>query len=180
MKSSDNNTRKSKPFTSSQDSVIDFAGFRHNVAIVVINRHDKVLFAKRRGMSAWQFPQGGIHAGETADDAMYRELQEEVGLFPKDVEVIGRSRGWLRYRLPHRMRRGSSPQCIGQKQIWYLLRLQSDDSAIRLDSCSPPEFDGWEWVAYWYPLTQIVDFKRDVYAKGLKELLQAYYAGYRH
>ena len=111
---------------------------------------------------------------------MYRELEEEVGLRPKDVQLVGRSRGWLRYRLPHRMRRGGSPQCIGQKQIWYLLRLCADDTAIRLDQCSPPEFDGWEWVAYWYPLSQIVDFKRDVYAKGLKELLQAYYSSSRN
>lgn len=180
MKSNDKNTRKAKASVSNHDSVIDFAGFRHNVAIVVINHQNNVLFAKRRGMSAWQFPQGGIHPGESADDAMYRELEEEVGLRPNDVELVGRSRGWLRYRLPHRMRRGGTPQCIGQKQIWYLLRLCSDDTAIRLDQCSPPEFDGWEWVAYWYPLSQIVDFKRDVYAKGLKELLQAYYASSRN
>jgi len=156
------------------DSVIDFAGFRHNVAIVVINNAQQVLFAKRRGMEAWQFPQGGIHPGESTDNAMYRELREEIGLTHQDVKIIGRSRGWLRYRLPHRMRRGSSPVCIGQKQIWYLLQLTSSDAAIRLDQCEPPEFDGWAWVSYWYPLTQIVDFKREVYAKGLRELLQAY------
>lgn len=180
MKSNERNTRKAKTAAGSQDSVIDFAGFRHNVAIVVINKQNQVLFAKRRGMSAWQFPQGGIHPGESADEAMYRELKEEVGLKASDVELVGRSRGWLRYRLPHRMRRGGSPQCIGQKQIWYLLRLGSSDEAIRLDGCSPPEFDDWQWVAYWYPLSQIVDFKRDVYAKGLKELLQAYYSTSRY
>jgi len=180
VKSKNRHSQKSDKKLQSGDSVIDFAGFRHNVAIVVINKSNSVLFAKRRGMSAWQFPQGGIHPGESADEAMYRELEEEVGLKVSDVELVGRSRGWLRYRLPHRMRRGGSPQCIGQKQIWYLLRLKSQDSAIRLDGCSPPEFDGWDWVSYWYPLTQIVDFKRDVYAKGLKELLQAYYAAGRH
>tara|TARA_Y100001934_G_scaffold283904_1_gene409735 strand:+ start:49109 stop:49657 length:549 start_codon:yes stop_codon:yes gene_type:complete len=158
------------------DSIIDLAGFRQNVAIVVINDDNKVLFAKRRGMSAWQFPQGGIHPGETPEVAMYRELKEEIGLEPEDVELLGRSRGWLRYRLPHRMRRSGSPQCVGQKQIWYLLRLRAEDSAIKLDECAPPEFDSWEWVPYWYPLTHVVDFKRDVYSKGLKELLQAYFA----
>ncbi len=160
--------------------MIDFAGFRHNVAVVLINDQNKVFFGKRRGMSAWQFPQGGINSSETTEQAMYRELEEEIGLCATDVELVGRSRGWLRYRLPYRMRRGDSPHCIGQKQIWYLLRLKSADSAICLDRCSPPEFDSWEWVSYWYPLTQIVDFKRDVYVKGLKELLQAYYAAGCH
>ena len=180
MKSKNRHSQKQDTKSQSGDSVIDFAGFRHNVAIVVINKDNKVLFAKRRGMSAWQFPQGGIHPGETADAAMYRELEEEIGLRSADVEILGRSRGWLRYRLPHRMRRGGFPQCIGQKQIWYLLRLHSKDAAIRLDQCSPPEFDGWAWVSYWYPLAQIVDFKRDVYAKGLKELLQAFHASGKH
>ena len=177
MKSKNKDSSKASAQSSSGDSIIDLAGFRQNVAIVVVNKENKVLFAKRRGMAAWQFPQGGIHPGESAEDAMYRELEEEIGLLPKDVELLGRSRGWLRYRLPHRMRRGGSPQCVGQKQIWYLLRLRSQDEAIRLDRCDPPEFDGWAWVTYWYPLSQIVDFKRDVYAKGLKELLQAYFAG---
>jgi len=161
------------------ESQIDLAGFRHNVAIVIINEIGDVFFAKRRKMDAWQFPQGGINAGESAEEAMYRELDEEVGLQKNDVELLGRSRGWLRYRLPHRMRRGGSPQCIGQKQIWFLLKLKSKNAQFDLNKSIPPEFDGWEWVSYWHPLVKIVDFKKEVYAKGLKELLLAWHSSHR-
>ena len=81
------------------------------------------------------------------------------------------TRGWLRYRLPKRfIRRGQDPVCIGQKQKWYLLRLVADESAIRLDRNAKPEFDHWQWVSYWYPLGQVVYFKRDVYRRALREL----------
>jgi len=102
---------------------------------------------------------------------MYRELQEEVGLAPTDVEILGVTRGWLRYRLPKRMiRRHSHPICIGQKQKWYMLRMLSPDDAVQIDCCDKPEFDGWRWVSYWYPLGQVVSFKREVYRKAMREL----------
>jgi putative (di)nucleoside polyphosphate hydrolase len=131
----------------------------------------QVLWARRIGQNAWQFPQGGINASESPEEAMYRELKEEIGLTPEDVEVIAVTRGWLRYRLPKRMiRHHSHPVCVGQKQKWYLLRMLSDDSAVEIDSTDSPEFDGWRWVSYWYPLGQVVAFKRDVYRKAMREL----------
>ena len=68
------------------------------------------------------------------------------------------------------MRTHSQPVCIGQKQKWFLLRLRSDDEHVRMDLTEKPEFDGWRWVSYWYPLGQVVAFKRDVYRRALKEL----------
>ena len=62
------------------------------------------------------------------------------------------------------------PVCIGQKQKWFLLKLKADDGAVRLDTTGSPEFDHWQWVSYWYPVTQIIDFKRWVYRRMLKEL----------
>jgi len=151
--------------------VIDSDGFRPNVGIILANSHGQVLWAKRIGQNAWQFPQGGINEGETPQQAMYRELEEEVGLAPGDVEVVSVTRGWLRYRLPKRMiRHHSKPVCIGQKQKWFLLKLVSSDDAIRIDTTTNPEFDGWRWVSYWYPLGQVVSFKREVYRKAMKEL----------
>ena len=102
---------------------------------------------------------------------MFRELREEVGLSPEDVEIVAVTRGWLRYRLPKRMiRRHTQPVCVGQKQKWYLLRMLSADSAVSINNCDSPEFDGWRWVSYWYPLGQVVSFKREVYRKAMKEL----------
>ncbi len=114
-------------------------------------------------------------ANEEPEQALYRELHEEVGLRPGDVKILARTRSWLRYRLPQRLlRHGSSPLCIGQKQKWYLLQLLADDSAIGFDNGGPAEFDHWRWVSYWYPLDQVVSFKRDVYRRALRELSQAH------
>jgi len=151
--------------------VIDSDGFRPNVGIILVNSSGQVLWARRCGQDAWQFPQGGIKSDESAEEAMYRELREEVGLAPTDVEIMGVTRGWLRYRLPKRMiRRHSHPICIGQKQKWFMLRMLSEDSAVKIDCCDIPEFDGWRWVSYWYPLGQVVSFKREVYRKAMREL----------
>ena len=157
---------------SKESLVIDGDGFRPNVGIIVANDQGQVLWARRYGHDAWQFPQGGIVDGETPEQAMYRELKEEIGLEPQDVKVLAQTRGWLRYRLPRRfIRNDKPPVCIGQKQKWFLLRLTGSESRVRLDVQKPAEFDHWRWVSYWYPLDQVVSFKREVYRKALKELL---------
>lgn len=151
--------------------MIDAEGYRHNVGIVLSNVFGQVLWAKRIGMDAWQFPQGGIQRNERPEDAMYRELGEELGLVPDDVRIMASTKNWLRYQLPKRfIRHHSEPVCIGQKQIWFMLLLTADDSKVNL-SCSPkPEFDHWMWVNYWKPVRDVVAFKRDVYKKALEEL----------
>ncbi len=150
--------------------MIDSDGFRENVGIVLSNRGGRLFWARRVGMDAWQFPQGGIKPKETPTMAMYRELKEEVGLGPDDVQVIAFTRRWLRYRLPKQfVRYNKKPVCIGQKQIWFLLRLVGNEREVRLDCCAKPEFDQWQWVSYWYPLHNVVEFKKNVYKKALTE-----------
>ena len=152
--------------------MIDSQGYRANVAIVLSNSQGQLFWAKRIGMDAWQFPQGGIRKDESAQDAMYRELQEETGLLSEHVKLIGCTQDWLRYRLPKRfIRKHSSPVCIGQKQIWYLLELLAEDSEVQLDACRKPEFDHWRWVDFWHPVTEVVEFKRKVYETALQELV---------
>ena len=151
--------------------MIDEYGYRPNVGIILCNDHGQVLWARRIGQDAWQFPQGGIKEGETPEKALFRELQEEVGLSPQQVQVLGCTRGWLRYRLPRRMvRHDSRPVCVGQKQKWFLLKLISDDSSINVSATNKPEFDGWSWVSYRFPLGNVVAFKRDVYRRAMTEL----------
>jgi putative (di)nucleoside polyphosphate hydrolase len=90
---------------------------------------------------------------------------------PEDVKVLGATRDWLRYRLPERyVRRECSPVCIGQKQRWFLLHLQSDHENLRFDVTDEPEFDRYRWVDYWRPVKEVIYFKRRVYVRALSEL----------
>ena len=151
--------------------MIDSAGFRSNVGIVICNRQGQLLWAKRIGQSAWQFPQGGIKKRESVEEALFRELDEEVGLSELDVQVLHQTEDWLYYRLPENLiRQHRGPLCIGQKQKWFLLSLEGDDSRVELNKTEKPEFDDWRWVNFWYPVDQVIDFKRDVYRKALQQL----------
>ena len=151
--------------------MVDAEGFRPNVGIILANAAGRLLWAKRVGMEAWQFPQGGLNPGEIPEQALFRELREEIGLDRDAVEILGVTREWLRYTLPQRyIRKGRIPLCIGQKQKWFALRLKAPDSAVRFDFGVPPEFDHWRWVDYWHPLKEVVPFKRAVYEAALHEL----------
>jgi putative (di)nucleoside polyphosphate hydrolase len=151
--------------------VIDRAGYRLNVGIILVNPQNRVFWGRRAGHDAWQFPQGGLASGETSLDAMFRELHEEVGLDKQDVEVIGSTKRWLKYRLPKQyLRHGSEPLVIGQKQKWYLLKLIASEQKVKLDLSESPEFDSWRWVDFYEPGEQVIFFKRQVYAQALKEL----------
>jgi putative (di)nucleoside polyphosphate hydrolase len=151
--------------------VIDPDGYRPNVGIVLMRQDGRVFWARRVRRDGWQFPQGGMNTDETPVEAMYRELREETGLLPEHVEVLGTTPGWLRYRLPERaIRRSEHLVCIGQKQVWFLLRMVCDEDRLCLDATEAPEFDHWCWVDFWYPLEHVVLFKRSVYARALSHL----------
>lgn len=151
--------------------MIDRDGYRPNVGIIILNSKNEVFWGKRVKEHSWQFPQGGIKPGETPEQAMYRELMEEVGLSAEHVKIIGRTRDWLRYEVPFNwVRREWRGAYKGQKQIWYLLRLVGRDCDVKLRSSSHPEFDAWRWQNYWVPLEFVIEFKREVYQQALNEL----------
>ena len=156
--------------TNRATALIDSEGYRHNVGIIICNSRRELFWGRRIGQNAWQFPQGGVKQGETPEDAMYRELEEEVGLLPDQVEVMGCTDDWLRYRLPDKyIRKNCEPLCIGQKQIWFLLRVMHDGKDIKLDHSDHPEFEEWRWINYWQPVKEVIYFKRQVYSKALEE-----------
>jgi putative (di)nucleoside polyphosphate hydrolase len=151
--------------------MIDRDGYRPNVGIILVNWKNEVFWGKRINQHSWQFPQGGIKSGERPEEAMFRELREEVGLSAEHVRILGRTRGWLRYDVPDQwVRREWRGNYKGQKQIWYLLKLVGRDSDVSLRASSHPEFDAWRWNAYWVPLESVIEFKRDVYQRALAEL----------
>lgn len=151
--------------------MLDRDGYRPNVGVILANPRNDVFWGKRVNQHAWQFPQGGIKAGESPEQAMFRELEEETGLKANHVRVLGRTRHWLRYEVPERwMRRDWRGAYRGQKQIWYLLRLTGRDSDVKLRASGHPEFDAWRWQDYWIPLETVIEFKREVYRQALTEL----------
>jgi len=165
--------------------MLDREGYRPNVGIVLLNSRNEVFWGKRVGQHSWQFPQGGIQHGESPEQAMYRELQEEVGLLPEHVQIIGRTRDWLRYDVPEEYLRRQNATRVhraayrGQKQIWFLLRLVGLDSDIQLRASDHPEFDAWRWVPFWIQLDAVIGFKREVYQLALSELARFLSRGMR-
>jgi putative (di)nucleoside polyphosphate hydrolase len=152
-------------------AMLDRDGYRPNVGVILVNPSDCVFWGKRVSQDAWQFPQGGIKAGESPEVAMYRELEEETGLKPWLVRILGRTRGWLRYDVPERwMRREWRGTYRGQKQVWFLVRLTGRDCDVKLRASGHPEFDAWCWQEYWAPLGRVIEFKREVYRQALTEL----------
>lgn len=153
--------------------MLDREGYRPNVGIIICNARNEVFWGKRVREHSWQFPQGGINHGETPEQAMYRELQEEVGLMPDHVRILGRTRNWLRYEVPsHWVRREWRGFYRGQKQIWFLLRLVGRDNDVSLRASQKPEFDAWRWHEYWIPADSVIEFKREVYQRALTELVR--------
>ncbi|MCS4292273.1 putative (di)nucleoside polyphosphate hydrolase [Comamonas sp. BIGb0152] len=151
--------------------MLDRDGFRPNVGIILLNQRNQVFWGKRIRTHSWQFPQGGIDRGETPEQAMFRELHEEVGLRPEHVRIVARTRDWLRYEVPERfIRRDARGYYRGQKQIWFLLQLTGHDWDLNLRATNHPEFDAWRWNDYWVPLDVVVEFKRGVYEMALTEL----------
>ncbi|HQS31498.1 MAG: RNA pyrophosphohydrolase [Polaromonas sp. 39-63-203] len=151
--------------------MLDRDGFRPNVGIILLNQRSQVFWGKRIRTHSWQFPQGGIDRGENPEQAMFRELHEEVGLLPQHVQVLARTRDWLRYEVPDRfIRRDARGHYKGQKQIWFLLHLVGHDWDLNLRATDHPEFDAWRWNDYWVPLDVVVEFKRGVYEMALTEL----------
>ena len=160
------------------DDVIDRDGFRANVGIIVMQDDGRLFIGRRPGGKGWQFPQGGMRRGERAEDALFRELNEEIGLVPDDVTIVAQTGRWLRYRLPERyVRRDTQPVCVGQKQRWFLLRLRRAEAQFRFDLTGEPEFDRWRWVDYWEPVREVIYFKRTVYTRALHELAALAFPG---
>ncbi len=151
--------------------MLDREGFRPNVGIILLNQKNQVFWGKRIRTHSWQFPQGGIDRGETPEQAMIRELHEEVGLKQEHVRIVARTRDWLRYEVPDRfIRRDARGFYKGQKQIWFLLQMLAPDHHLNLRATDHPEFDAWRWNDYWVPLDAVVEFKRGVYEMALTEL----------
>lgn len=142
--------------------------YRNNVAMVVANGMGQVLLAERCDQTGWQFPQGGIEKNESCEQALYRELYEEVGLDDTHVRPVASTATYLCYVVPKHLRKARNLRAfVGQRQRWFLLLMTSTSDVVNLNTSLTPEFRSWCWVPYWYALNSCVAFKRDIYTHAL-------------
>ncbi len=139
--------------------------YRPNVAMIILSKNypekTEIFLAQRNDLvDVWQFPQGGIDNGENVEDAMYRELEEEIGT--ASVEVVAEYPEWISYDFPPKIAQSMKPY-IGQKQRYFLLKLK-DDAKINIDT-KHPEFSAYKFVGVEDVLNLSASFKQDVYEK---------------
>lgn len=143
--------------------------YRSGVGMVVINKHKEIFVGKRidNNSDIWQMPQGGVDAGETEEEAMFRELKEETGI--DQAKIVSRSTGHYYYNLPyHLQKKFWGGKYLGQKQRWYLVEFLGQDNDINIKTDSP-EFSEWKWVIKDEIATMMVSFKKDLYVDVIKE-----------
>ncbi len=144
-------------------------GYRAGVGMMMLNKKGEVFVAKRVDCpNAWQMPQGGIDVGEIPDEAVLRELKEEIGT--DNVKVLKKAENCVKYDFPDYVAQKCwNGKYKGQVQKWFLLEFLGEDDEI--DLCThEQEFTEWKWVDKSHLLEAIVDFKRELYVKVLKEL----------
>jgi putative (di)nucleoside polyphosphate hydrolase len=149
--------------------------YRKNVGLIVLNQKNKLLLCRRKDQKTWQFPQGGIDSGESPQAAAFRELFEEVGIHKREVKVVKKSDHWFDYDLPEKYQKRSDTmrKFKGQTQKWFMFKANTE---LNVSLCNDvqQEFVDYKWVSFWYPLSHIVLFKKDVYQNVLNEFLPTY------
>jgi putative (di)nucleoside polyphosphate hydrolase len=145
--------------------------YRIGVGAMVINSQKKIFVGKRidNNSNSWQMPQGGIDSGEDEDVAVFRELYEETGIDKNSVKIIKKSSQYFYYNLPYNLQKKFwGGKYLGQKQRWYILKFEADDSVININLESP-EFCEWQWVEKHEIIDLIVNFKKQLYRDVLNE-----------
>lgn len=142
----------------------DLSLYRPNVGVVLFHPDGRVWLGKRAntdGPHCWQFPQGGVDDGEDLEAAARRELAEETGA--TSATYLGRTDGWLTYDYPPLVRPELARGWKGQRQVWFALRFDGEETEFDLAAHHHPEFDAWRWGYLAEAPELIVPFKRAAY-----------------
>ena len=142
--------------------------YRPNVAMIIVSNNypekKEIFLAQRNDMSGvWQFPQGGIDEGEEVQEALFRELEEEIGT--KKVKIVAQYPEWISYDFPPKIAKSMKPW-VGQKQRYFLVKLKKS-AKINIQT-KHPEFDDYKFVGVDEVLKQSASFKQEVYESVIK------------
>lgn len=153
---------------------MDTAYFRAGVGAVIYNTDGQIVIFKRAShpIGVWQFPQGGIDAGEDPEITLWRELEEETGLTKDAFLATTPYPHWTTYEYPDELRldpQNPNPERLGQAHRWWFLALKPETS-INLETASDHEFSDFEWTTFDALLDHTNDFKHHVY-----EALRAFF-----
>ena len=144
--------------------------YRKCVGMMIININNEVLVGKRLDHPSgfWQMPQGGIDDNENPEDAVWREMMEEIGT--NKAKLIKVSKQWINYDIPFETLKTLpwGEQYVGQTQKWFAFQFTGENSDIDVGT-ENPEFSEWKWTNIDSIVDNIVPFKRSVYAKILEE-----------
>lgn len=146
-------------------------GYRRGVGAVIIDREGRIFAGQRLDamFDAWQMPQGGIDEGESPLEAVLREVREETGIDPRHLELLAETADWIRYDVPAELVPNLwGGRYRGQEQRWFAFRFLGSDDDIDI-ATEHPEFRAWRWMEPDELLANIVPFKRELYARVLKE-----------
>lgn len=148
--------------------------YRPNVAALIVNSDGNLLICERWSVpGAWQFPQGGVDTGESLEQALYREVREEVGLLAKDYDVVSRRDGY-RYLYPPdaRAKKLRKHGSHGQEQTYFLCYLKPSAPQVNVNQ-RQPEFRAYRWIQpIEFDLDWLPPFKRDIYRAVMRDFFQ--------
>jgi putative (di)nucleoside polyphosphate hydrolase len=145
--------------------------YRSNVAALMIDANGNLLICERSNiLGAWQFPQGGVDPGEEIEQALYREIREEIGLSKEHYEILRRKDGY-RYLYPEdvRSKKIQKHGNHGQEQTYFLCKLRPNAPDIDVNQ-SPREFRSYRWIQpNEFDLDWLPPFKHEVYRAVMKD-----------
>ena len=149
--------------------------YRKCVGIMILNNQKEILVARRLDHPSgfWQMPQGGIDDNEKPEEAVWREMMEEIGT--NKAKLIKISNQWINYEIPSDTLKTLpwGKKYIGQTQKWFAFKFTGTNKDINV-ATENPEFSEWKWVQMNTIINKIVPFKKVVYAKILKEFKEIF------
>ncbi len=144
--------------------------YRRCVGIMILNNKNQILVGRRLDHPSgyWQMPQGGIDENENPEEAVWREMMEEIGT--NKAEIYKVSNQWINYEIPKETLNHLpwGEKYIGQTQKWFIFKFTGENDDINVKTPNP-EFSEWKWIQYNDLIKNAVPFKRVVYKTIIDE-----------